>query len=128
MKKVLFVCVENSCRSQMAEAFAHIHGKNNLEVYSAGSKASGKVNDKAIKAMQAVGYDLNQHYSKSLQDIPDIDYDYAITMGCGDECPDVRAKQRLDWSIPDPKHMEPVRFHEVRDMIEARVSTLLLGN
>ena len=128
MKKVLFVCVENSCRSQMAEAFAHIHGKNNLEVYSAGSKASGKVNDKAIKAMQAVGYDLNQHHSKSLQDVPDIDYDYAITMGCGDGCPDVRAKQRLDWSIPDPKHMEPVKFYEVRDMIEARVSTLLQGN
>ena len=125
MKKVLFVCVENSCRSQMAEAFAHIHGKGNLEVYSAGSKASGKVNDKAIKAMQAVGYDLSQHHSKSLQEIPDIDYDYAITMGCGDECPDVRARKRLDWSIPDPKNMEPLGFHKVRDMIEARVSTLL---
>lgn len=125
MKKILFVCVENSCRSQMAEAFAHIQGENKLEVYSAGSRASGKVNDKAIKAMQAVGYDLSAHYSKSLHDIPDLDYDYAITMGCGDECPDVRARQRLDWSIPDPKNMEPLGFNEVRDMIKARVSVLL---
>ena len=125
MKKVLFVCVENSCRSQMAEAFANIHGKKRVEVYSAGSKASGKINDKAIKAMHDVGYDLNAHQSKSLQDIPDIYYDYAITMGCGDECPDVRAKHRLDWAIPDPKFMEAPEFNEVRDVIEGRVSELI---
>jgi len=125
MKKVLFVCVENSCRSQMAEAFANIHGEKRMEVYSAGSKASGKINDKAIKAMRDVGYDLNAHQSKSLQDIPDIYYDYAITMGCGDECPDVRAKHRLDWAIPDPKFMEAPEFNEVRDVIEGRVSELI---
>lgn len=61
----------------MAEAFAHINGGEKLEAYSAGSKASGKVNDKAIMAMQALGYDLNTHHSKSLQEIPNIDYDYA---------------------------------------------------
>lgn len=125
MKKILFVCVENSCRSQMAEAFAHINGGEKLGAYSAGSKASGKVNDKAIMAMQALGYDLNTHHSKSLQEIPNIDYDYAIMMGCGDECPDVRAKQRLDWAIPDPKNMQPLDFYKVRDMIETRVSVLL---
>lgn len=93
MKKVLFVCVENSCRSQMAEAFAKIHGKDILEGYSAGSKASGKVNEKAIKSMKEVAYDLVAHKSKSLNDIPDVEYDFAITMGCGDECPYVKAKQ-----------------------------------
>jgi len=125
MKKILFVCVENSCRSQMAEAFAHINGGEKLEAYSAGSKASGKINDKAIKAMRDVGYDLNTHQSKSLQEIPDIYYDYAITMGCGDECPDVRAKHRIDWAIPDPKFMEAPGFNEVRDVIENRVSELI---
>lgn len=112
----------------MAEAFAHINGGEQLEAYSAGSRASGKVNDKAIEAMQAVGYDLNSHHSKSLQEIPDVDYDYAITMGCGDECPDVRAKQRLDWAIPDPKNMEPLDFNRVRDTIATKVSALLQAN
>jgi len=128
MKKLLFVCVENSCRSQMAEAFAHIHGQKLVEVYSAGSKASGVVNKKAIKSMQAIGYDLSLHESKSLQEIPDIYYDYAITMGCGDECPDVRAKNKVDWAIPDPKYMDSFEFNKVRDIIENQVTTLIQLN
>ncbi len=86
MKSVLFVCVENACRSQMAEAFAKMHGKDGLEVYSAGSRASGKVNEKAIKSMRELGCDLNAHRSKSLSEISDVEYEYAITIGCGDEC------------------------------------------
>ena len=109
MKRVLFVCVENSCRSQIAEAFAKIHGKGILEVYSAGSRASGKVNEKAIKSMKEVGYDLGSHKSKSLNDIPEVEYDVVITMGCEDECPYVNAKQRQNWAIPDPKNMRSVR-------------------
>lgn len=122
MKKILFVCVENSCRSQMAEAFAKIHGKNLIESYSAGSRPSGKVNEKAIKAMREIGYDLSVHQSKSLNDIPDTEYDFAITMGCGDECPNVRAKQRQDWKIPDPKNMNDEEFNQVRDMIKQKVA------
>ena len=125
MRKVLFVCVENSCRSQMAEAFANMHGKGKLEVYSAGSRASGKVNEKAIKSMQAVTYDLMTHQSKSLSEIPDVDYDFAITMGCGDECPGVKAKNRQDWAIPDPKNMSEHAFNEVRDIIERQVLVLI---
>lgn len=125
MKTVLFVCVENSCRSQMAEAFAKIHGKDILESYSAGSRASGKVNEKAIKSMQEVVYDLGTHKSKSLNDIPDIEYDFAITMGCGDECPYVKAKQRQDWAIPDPKIMNDQEFNKVRDMIKEKVLSLI---
>lgn len=87
MKKVLFVCVENSCRSQMAEAFGIMHGKGIIEVYSSGSQPSGIVNPKAIKAMAAIGYDLSKHSSVGLDDIPQVEYEYAITMGCGDECP-----------------------------------------
>ncbi len=125
MKKVLFVCVENSCRSQMAEAFAKIYGKDVITSYSAGSRASGKVNEKAIKSMQKVDYDLGTHQSKSLNEIPDIEYDFAITMGCGDECPYVKAKQRQDWAIPDPKNMNDQEFNDVRDIIKDQVLSLI---
>ncbi len=125
MKKVLFVCVENSCRSQMAEAFGKIHGQGVFESHSSGSKPSGKVNPKAIAAMAELDYDLNAHSSKSLDEIPQVEYEYAITMGCGDECPNVKAKQRTDWSIPDPKHLEPGEFNQVREIIEQKVLELV---
>ena len=128
MKKVLFVCVENSCRSQMAEAFARLHCANDeIESFSAGSRPSGVVNPKAVASMREIGYDLGQHESKSLTDVPDVEYDAVVTMGCGDECPFVRAKRREDWSIPDPKHLSPDEFREVRDLIEAKVKELLRG-
>jgi len=125
LKRLLFVCVENSNRSQMAEAFARIHGGENIEAYSAGSRPSGKINPKAVAAMREVGYDLSRHQSKSLSEIPDIAFDFVATMGCGDECPFVRAKQREDWKIPDPKEMPPDEFRKVRDLIEARIKELL---
>lgn len=125
MKKILFVCVENSNRSQMAEAFAKIHGAGKVKAYSSGSRPSGVINPKAIAAMKELGYDLSKHDSKSLDEIPKIRYDYAITMGCGDECPFVFADQRMDWQLPDPKHMEPAEFNKVRDEIEQRVLDLI---
>lgn len=124
-KKLLFVCIENSNRSQMAEAFAKIHGADVAEAYSAGSKASGVVNPRAIKAMNEIGYDLSKHKSTSLDEIPQITYDYVVSMGCGEKCPFVPAKQRLDWDIPDPKAMEPEEFNKIRDLIEAKVKALL---
>ncbi len=123
--RVLFVCVENSNRSQMAEAFARIHGQGRVEAYSAGSRPSGRVNPKAIDAMRELDYDLLQHTSKSLDEIPDIEFDAAITMGCGDECPLVRARLREDWQLPDPKNMPPDEFRLVRDQIERNVADLL---
>ncbi len=125
MKRVLFVCVENSCRSQMAEAFGKMLGRDVIDVYSSGSRPSGKVNDKAIASMKELGYDLGAHTSKALEQIPDIDYDVAVTMGCGDECPYVRAKAREDWNIPDPKHMDMDQFREVRNLIEDKVAALI---
>ena len=123
--RVLFVCVENSCRSQIAEAFARMHGNGVIEAYSAGSRPSGEVNPRAIQSMGEAGYDLSVHHSKSLSEIPDIEYDVAVTMGCGDECPYVRARSREDWAIPDPKAMDATEFRKVRDMIEAKVKELL---
>jgi protein-tyrosine-phosphatase len=125
-KKLLFVCIENSNRSQMAQAFAKILGDDKVEAYSAGSKPSGKINPKAIAAMQELGYDLTTHDSKSLQDIPQEIYDYVVTMGCGDACPWIPAKYRLDWQIPDPRDMQPEEFNKVRDMIEAKVKAEII--
>jgi arsenate reductase (thioredoxin) len=125
MKRLLFVCVENSNRSQMAEAFAHIHGGPEIEAYSAGSKPSGRVNPKAIAAMAELGYDLTQHKSKGLNELPPGVFDVAVTMGCGDACPTTQAKQHIDWQIPDPKAMGPEEFRQVRDLIEKKVRDLL---
>jgi protein-tyrosine-phosphatase len=125
LKRVLFVCVENSNRSQMAEAFARMHGGGKVTAFSAGSRPSGKVNPNAIEAMREVGYDLSTHKSKSLTEIPDVEYDFVATMGCGDECPFLRAKRREDWQIPDPRNMPPDEFRKVRDFIEAKVKELL---
>jgi len=125
MKRLLFVCIENSNRSQMAQAFARIHGGDQVEAYSAGSRPSGIINPRAIAAMRELGYDLSTHGSKSLSEIPDIEYDFVATMGCGDACPFVRAKQREDWQIPDPKQMEPEDFRGVRDLIERKVRAAL---
>jgi protein-tyrosine-phosphatase len=123
--KVIFVCVENSNRSQMAEAFARIHGGDRVEAFSAGSRPSGRVNPKAVQAMKEVGYDLTTHTSKGLDEFNGKEFDAAVTMGCGDECPLVLAKQRVEWQIPDPKQMPPERFREVRNLIERKVKELL---
>ncbi len=125
-KKVLFVCVENSNRSQMSQAFAIIHGGASIEAYSAGSKPSGIVNPKAIAAMKELGYDLSKHDSKSLKEVEQFaPFDAVVTMGCGDACPWMPAKQFIDWEIKDPKHMDPVEFNTVRDFIESKVKALL---
>ncbi|MGI8820623.1 MAG: arsenate reductase ArsC [Chthoniobacterales bacterium] len=124
-KRMLFVCVENSNRSQMAEAFARLHGGDAVEAYSAGSRPSGIVNRKAIAAMRQRGYDLSAHGSKSLDEIPQVEYDFVATMGCGEACPLVRAKLRAAWQIPDPKNLPPSEFNSVRDLIEQKVQDAL---
>jgi arsenate reductase (thioredoxin) len=125
-KKLLFVCIENSNRSQMSQAFAKMIGGENVEAYSAGSKPSGIVNPKAIAAMKELGYDLSTHDSKSLEEVKQYaPFDAVVTMGCGDACPWMPAKQFIDWQIPDPKHMEPNEFNEVRDFIREKVKALI---
>jgi protein-tyrosine-phosphatase len=111
----------------MAEAFARIHGFGKVEAYSAGSKPSGRINPKAVEAMREVGYDLATHESKSLSDLPVVEFDIAVTMGCGDDCPIIATKQRQDWNIPDPKEMPADQFRQVRDLIERKVKYLLSG-
>ena len=124
MKRVLFVCIENSNRSQMAEAFAHMLGGADVEALSAGSAPSGVINPKAIRAMAELGYDLTTHDSKSLDDITG-EFDAVVTMGCGDSCPWVPAERREDWALQDPKHLEGDAYRAVRDDIRERVRALL---
>ena len=124
--KLLFVCVENSNRSQMSQAFAKIHGGEQVEAYSAGSKPSGIVNPKAIAAMKELGYDLGTHDSKSLREVEKFaPFDAVVTMGCGDACPWMPAKKFIDWQIPDPKYMDPEEFNKVRDYISTLVKKLV---
>lgn len=125
MKRILFVCIENSNRSQMAEAFARMYGKDHVEAYSSGSKPSGQVNPRAIEFMKELGYDLSTHHSKPLNHLPEVEFDAVITMGCGDSCPWVNAKVREDWGIPDPKHLSDDEFRKVRDLIAEKVRGLL---
>jgi protein-tyrosine-phosphatase len=124
MKRVLFVCVENSNRSQMAEAFARMLGGTEIEALSAGSAPSGRINPKAIRFMAELGYDLETHRSKSLDDV-EGEFDAVVTMGCGDSCPWVPAKLREDWALPDPRDMGDEGYRAVREQIRARVQALL---
>jgi arsenate reductase len=125
-KKLLFVCIENSNRSQMSEAFAKLLGGENIIAYSSGSRPSGKINLKAVAAMKEIGYDLTAHHSKSLEEVKQYaPFDAVITMGCGDACPWMPAKLFIDWQIPDPKEMNEDDFKKVRDMIKEKVKELL---
>ena len=109
----------------MAEAFARMVG-DDVGVYSAGSKPSGKINRKAVAAMKEIGYDLTKHHSKSLNEIKQFaPFDVVVTMGCGDACPWMPAKKFIDWEIPDPKEMDEGNFREVRDLIKDKVNELL---
>jgi protein-tyrosine-phosphatase len=125
-KKILFVCIENSNRSQMAQAFAKIIGGEEVEAYSAGSRPSGKINPKAIQAMALLGYDLSSHASKSLEEVKSKSpFDVVVTMGCGDACPWMPTRQTVDWQIPDPRDMNEEQFLRVRDLIREKVKDLL---
>ena len=123
-KRVLFVCVENANRSQMAEAFARLHGGAAIEALSAGSRPSGRINPRATAFMGELGYDLSRHRSKSLADI-EGSFDAVVTMGCGDSCPWIPADRREDWNLPDPRDMDETGYRAVRDEIGRRVRDLL---
>ena len=109
----------------MAEAFARMEGAGIVEAWSSGSRPSGVVNPRAVEYMAELGYDLATHRSKPLDELKDIQFDYVITMGCGDECPWIAATHREDWGIADPKNMPPEEFRRVRDEIRQRVKALI---
>ena len=125
MTRILFVCVENSCRSQMAEGFARRLGEGRIEAYSAGSKATGSVNSEAVVVMKEVGIDISGQSSKGFTDLPVAEFDYVVTMGCQDICPFFPAKAELAWQIDDPKGGDRQLFRRVRGEIEQQVARLI---
>ena len=125
MRRVLFVCVENSNRSQMAEAFARRIGAGRVEAWSAGSRPSGRINPRAIAFMAERGIDLSAQHSKPLDAVGDRPFDAIVTMGCGDACPWLPAQRHEDWALPDPKGLDDAGFRGVRDEIERRVGALI---
>ncbi len=124
-RRFLFVCVENSCRSQMAEGFARHHGGDGVVAESAGSRPSGTVDPRAVAFMAERGIDIAGQRSTSVDDVGAAGFDAVVTMGCGDACPHVPAARRLDWDLPDPKALDDEDFRAVRDEIERRVLELL---
>ncbi|MCK5560748.1 MAG: arsenate reductase ArsC [Thermoplasmata archaeon] len=131
MKKILFLCVGNSCRSQMAEAFANHHGKGIVEAQSAGTMPAGLVAPKAVEVMKEKGIDMSGQYPKPLNPALIKDLDYLISMGCGvsESCINPQIQELVenfdDWAIEDPIHQPIETYRKVRDKIEAKVLTLL---
>lgn len=125
MPSVLFVCVANSCRSQMAEAVAKSLGGGQWDIWSAGSQPSGQVHPIASQLMGELGLDLSGHRSKGLQEVPLRQWDYVVTMGCGEACPTVPARHRVEWAIPDPVGLPLDEARKIRDQIVEAVRALM---
>ncbi len=123
--EVLFVCVHNAGRSQMAAALLDSRGQGKVHVRSAGSEPASEINPAVLQAMNEIGLDLSKEFPKPLTDEFVRAADVVVTMGCGDACPIYPGKRYLDWDLPDPagKSVEEVR--EIRDEIGRKVTALL---
>jgi len=123
MKKILFVCNENSCRSQMAQGLLNYHGKGKITAESGGSAPSGKVNLDAVEVMKEKGIDISGQKSKGLPE-DFSEFHMVITMGCcsvEEVCPVIFAGHKIEWAIEDPKGKNMDFFRKVRDEIEEKV-------
>jgi protein-tyrosine-phosphatase len=109
----------------MAEGFARTLDSGRVTAFSAGSRPSGQVNARAVQFMKEKGIDLSAQLSKGLDDLPKVKWDYIVTMGCGDACPSLPARHRIDWDLQDPKHLDDAGFRGVRDRIEGLVRDLI---
>ena len=127
MKRVLFVCVENAGRSQMAEAFAKKYGKDKIIASSAGNKPAEKVNSTVAEALKERGIDVSMNKPKSLTFQMTQEADLIVTMGCDDQgiCPGPFFKPTIDWRLEDPKGKSIERVREIRDEIEQLVLKLI---
>lgn len=122
--KVAFVCVHNSCRSQMAEGWAKHLGSDVIEAYSAGTENYPEVKPLAVQVMEEAGVDMSEHRPKLLTDIPE-EVDILITMGCNVVCPFVPCKHSEDWGLEDPSGGPIEGFRETRDIIKEKVEALI---
>ena len=123
MKKILFVCVENSCRSQIAEAITNSLYSEKFQAWSAGSSPSSEVNPRALKSLEEMGI-MHDGNPQPTSDFFGHQFDYIISMRCGDACPVVDGAKNLEWKIPDPKDLQMKDFNEVRDLIHDEIRKL----
>ena len=123
--QVLFVCVHNAGRSQMAAALLEHHAQGRLVVRSAGSEPADRINPAVAQAMGEIGLDLAREIPKTLTTAAVVGSDIVITMGCGDACPVFPGKRYLDWELPDPAGLPVEEIRPIRDEIERRVQELL---
>lgn len=123
-KRVAFICVHNSCRSQMAEGWAKKLGSDALEVYSAGTENYHEVKPLAVKVMEETGIDMSEHHPKLLSDIPE-EVDILITMGCNVVCPFIPNSHSEDWALTDPSGGPIEDYRETRDIIKDKVEDLI---
>jgi arsenate reductase (thioredoxin) len=130
MKKVLFVCVENAGRSQMAEAFAKKYGQDKFEVSSAGNKPADKINPFVVEVMKEKGFDISMNKPKMITAKMAMDADLIVTMGCNGQgvCPGPFFKPSIDWTLEDPKGKSIAKVREIRDDIERKVQGLIEEN
>lgn len=127
MKKILFLCVGNSCRSQMAEGFARYHALGTIKAYSAGTMPAISISGTAIKVMAEKGIDISHHIPKQFDPDRLWEYDILVSMGCGvqETCPYKYLKDFTDWGIDDPMGQHVQKYRQVRDEIEKRVQELV---
>ena len=123
--EVLFVCVQNAGRSQMAAALLDRQAKGRVRVRSAGSEPAAQLNPAVVEAMSELGIDISREFPKPLTDDAVRAADVVITMGCGDACPLFPGKRYLDWELEDPAGKSLERVRAIRDDIEGRVTALL---
>ena len=124
--EVLFLCVHNAGRSQMAAAFLTREAHGRVVVHSAGSTPSESLNPSVVEAMAEVGIDIGHERPKRLADRMARSADVIVTMGCGDACRVYPGKRYVDWELPDPAGLSLVDVRPIRDQIERRVHDLLL--
>jgi len=122
---VLFVCIHNAGRSQMAAGYLKHLAGDRIEVRSAGTDPGDKVNPAAVAAMAEEGIDISVNFPKKLTDEAVKDSDYVITMGCGDECPYFPGKTYLDWPLDDPAGQGVDAVRPIRDAVRAKVEALI---
>lgn len=124
MKRVAFICVHNSCRSQMAEAFGKVLGLGVFESFSAGTEKRDQINQDAVRIMKEIGIDMELHQkSKLLSEIPKVDI--LVTMGCNVNCPIVSCTHREDWGLNDPSGKSDEEFRIIRNTIKAKIEDLI---
>lgn len=125
MTRILFVCVENAGRSQIAEAFARRFAPAGVEIMSAGSRPAASLNPTVVEAMRERGFDLSEKSPRGLETLAKERFDVVVGMGCGDACPAQPGARTITWEIPDPKGQPLETVREIRDQIEKKVEALI---